>query len=362
MSNEKKRTKVLCPNCGTEFAIPKNEFTAVTTVIGKDSGLGIVYPAVAVPDTREKLSKTAKERIEALRNAGVDVNNLFAMKGDNGSEYIASNQDGRLTILDDNDPIFDHIISQGTVPNRRLFRRWVMAQMFHMMSDTPSRQKDPVGVTNMIRNRGYEYQWKMLLNELHAQMKMEKRDAVNFADRNRWFNAEVVAAMAQDYIEKLQKRVKNMKERKCKGIPYKHICGQNIFVSDLHNKLYHPFYMAMAPIKQAKNATQLYYAAKKFNDMRIRIKSTTPQSKSWIDAYKGSGAFFTMQNLIRFHGWTVIDDEEKRLNKFQSLAFLSAKAEMYKNGEGWRLLAVLKKMLCDNNIDIRKKIAEWRKK
>ena len=33
-----------------------------------------------------------------------------------------------------------------------------------------------------------------------------------------------------------------------------------------------------------------------------------------------------------------------------------------KDGEGWRLLAVLKKMLADNNIDIRKKMAEWRKK
>ena len=51
-----------------------------------------------------------------------------------------------------------------------------------------------------------------------------------------------------------------------------------------------------------------------------------------------------------------------RLDKFQSLAFLSAKAEMYKNGEGWRLFAVLKKMLADNNIDIKKKVSEWRKR
>ena len=203
MSNKKKETKVLCPRCGTEFATPKKEFTTVATVIGKDSGLGIVYPAVVAQD---KPAKTAQERIEALRNAGVDVNNLFAMKGANGDEYIASNKDGRLAILDDDDPIFDHIISQGTVPNR-LCRRWVMGQMFHMMSYTPYRSKEPVGVTYMIHSLGYEYQWKMLLNELHAQMKMEGRDAVNFADRNRWFNTDVIVAMAEDYIAQLTKRI-----------------------------------------------------------------------------------------------------------------------------------------------------------
>ena len=362
MRNMKKETKVLCPRCGTEFATPQKEFTAVATVIGKDSGLGIIYPAVAAQSAPVKPCKTAQERIDALRDAGVDVNNLFAMKGANGGEYIASNKDGRLAILDDNDPIFGHILSQGTVPNYRLFRRWVMGQMFHMLSYTDFRSKEPVGVTEMIHRLGYEYQWKMLLNELHAQMKMEGRDAVNFADRNRWFNTEVVVAMAEDYITQLKKRVENLKERKCKGIPYKRINNRNIFVSDLQAKLFTPLLMAIMRIKQAKNATQFYNAAKKFNDMRIRMPHDTPQSRAWVDAYKGSGAFFTMQNLIRFPEFTAINDAGTRLDKYQSFAFLSEKAEMYKNGEGWRLLAVLKKMLNDNNIDIKKKMSEWRKK
>ena len=68
------------------------------------------------------------------------------------------------------------------------------------------------------------------------------------------------------------------------------------------------------------------------------------------------------QNLIRFHGCTAVNDRGRRLDKYQSLTFLSAKAEEYKNGEGWRLLAVLKKMLADNNINIKKKMAAWRKK
>lgn len=100
----------------------------------------------------------------------------------------------------------------------------------------------------------------------------------------------------------------------------------------------------------------------KFNDKRFKMKHATPQSKAWIDAYKGAGAFYTMQNLIRFHNCTAIDDRGRRLDKYQSLAFLSAKAEEYKNGNGWRLLAALKKMLDDNGIDIKKKMAQWRRK
>ncbi len=359
---KKKETKVLCPECGTELAIAEKEFTTVATVIGKDSGLGTVYAAAVGKGNVPKPVRTAHERIEALRDVGVDVSHLFAMHGANGGECIASNKNGRLTILEYDDPIFSLIMEQGTVPNSRLFRRWVMAQMFRMLTYVPYRRNEPGGVTAAIHNLGYEYQWKMLLNELHAQMKMEHRDPVNFADRNRWFNAKVAEKIAEDYVEKLKIRIKESKNYRCKGIPYKKVAGRDIFVSDLNNKLYGPLFFAARKIGHAKDATQLYEATRKFNDMRVKMRWDTPQSKVWIEAYKGSGAFFTMQNLIRFHGCIAYDDNNKRLDKQFSLAFVSAKAEEYKNGEGWRLLAVLKKMLDDNGIDIKKKMREWSKK
>ena len=34
----------------------------------------------------------------------------------------------------------------------------------------------------MIHRLGYEYQWKMLLNELYAQMKMENKDPESFIE------------------------------------------------------------------------------------------------------------------------------------------------------------------------------------
>lgn len=352
---KKKKRRKLCTGCNTKGRNSEREIIAVVAVVSKDSGSDKECQKTVSPET-------AQERIEALRNAGVDVGNMFAMTGSNGGEYVASNRNGQLTILGDNDPIFDQIIQQGTVPNRRLFRRWVMAQMFHMMSYTPYGSKEPMGVTQVIHRLGYEYQWKMLIDELYAQMKMEKRDPINFSDRNRWFNADVVVAMAEGYIKQLNKFVDALKNKKCKGIPYKRIANRNVFVSDLQTKLYRPLYAAVTRIKQAKNAAQLYNATKVFNDIRLKMSHDTPQNSVWVDSYKGSGAFFTMQNLIRFHNCIAIDDTGKRLNKSQSLVFIEKKAELYKDREGWRLLAVLKKLLIDNNINIKKKMSEWTKK
>ena len=81
MSRKKQETKVLCPGCGTEFAIADKEFAATGTVIGKNSDLGTVYPVVAGHNSPAGLPKGARERIEALRGAGVDVSCLFAMQG-----------------------------------------------------------------------------------------------------------------------------------------------------------------------------------------------------------------------------------------------------------------------------------------
>ena len=362
---KKKETRVLCPECGTEFQVADKEAAAIAVKIGKGSGAEIIYPAVAEPEAQVKTPKLpvkAQERIEALQNAGVDVSHLFAMQGSGGGEYVVSNKGGKLSILEDDDPLFRAIVSQGTVPNRRLFRRWVMAQMFHMLSYKDYLCKEPVGVTEMIHRLGYEYQWKMLMRELHAQMKMEGRDPGNFADRNRWFNREVVEQMAQDYIGLLNRHVDGQPVKKCKGVPYKRIGGENIFMHDLHRRLFSPLGAAAARIRYAKDAARLYDAAQKFNDLRVRMKQNAPQSKAWVDAYKGAGAYFTTQNLIRFHGCTLIDDYGKRQDKYQSLAYLSAKAEAYKNGEGWRMLAMLKKMLDDNGIDVAKKMKEWHSK
>ena len=350
-------TRVLCPNCGTEFEIPTQSSITVGITIGKDSNLGTIYPPVA-----NKAQKNAKERIEALRAAGVDVSNLFAMQGANGGECIACNKDGKLSILDDNDPIFQYITTNGTVPNRKLFRRWVMAQVFYMLTVKDWRTGKPLGITKAIHRLGYDYQWKMLVNELNAQVKMEKHnDLENLNDRCRWFNNSVAVAMARHYIKELEKHVSSKTIKKCKGVPYRTIGGKNIFVDDTYTKLYGPMYTIAHKMMSAKSVSQLYAAVVEFDRKRIHLAWNTPQCPEWIDAYKGSGAYFTLQNMIRFHNCFLWDDYYHRYNKEESLQFIRTKASIYCDGEGWRMFGVLNKALKDNKIDVEQKMASWRK-
>lgn len=324
-----KKINVVCPNCGVNLTIEK------------------------------KPVASAKERIEALKNAGVDVSNLFAMTGADGGDFIAISLHGSLEILSDNDPIFQHITTSGTVPNRKLFRRWVMAQMFHMLSVKYGGTNEPIGFTNILHRRGYEYSWKQLQDELYAQAKMHQHDDIeNFIARNRFFNKQVAYGMAMHYMKELEKFVKNKKVKKCKGIPYVTVGGRHIFKTDVRKKLYAPLYDLVWKIKYAENPMELFYAVHNFNERREKLNWNTTQCPEWVDAYKGSGAYFTLQNMIRFHGCFLWNDENQRLSKSQSLVFLDQKAGEYSQ-EGWRLLGLLKKAITDNNIEIEAKVASW---
>ena len=74
----------------------------------------------------------------------------------------------------------------------------------------------------------------------------------------------------------------------------------------------------------------------------------------------GAGAFFTMQNLIRYHKCRFFDVDGSKWDKVSSYHTLIGYS-LDCHGEGWRMIGVLRQFLKDNNIDIDAKRAEWRK-
>lgn len=362
-------TKVVCPKCGAEFAIAEKTHITVGIAIGKDAGLGTIHPQVVGQDKpaagQPKLPSKADERIAALKAHGIDVSGFFSMKGADGGEYVGRLEDGKMSIIADDDPIYKAILNDGDVYNWKLARRWVMSQMFHMLA----REGGMVcgmyknSITEQIRRMGYEYMWKQMEDELYAQMKMYKNgDMENFNDRNHWFNKGVLVAMIEDYRYQLHLHVKHhVKVQKCKGVPYKRICGENVFVDDIKNKVFRPIEAFKERAAGARNAAQLYAVVHEFNKIR-KARSWNPrQCAVWIDAYKGAGAFFTMQNLVRYHKCRFADCFGNVMSKDSSYCELRSKAKEYK-GEGWKMIGLLRQFLEDNDIDIVKKMAEWRKK
>ena len=338
MSNE---TKVMCPVCGTEFAIGEHEHRVRNAIsIGKDSGLGEVYLPVS-------------KRGDALKAAGVDTTKYFSINlPTGGSQLMKMTEQGVPVAVADDDPIMVAIRTQGTVPNRSLFRRWVMSQVFHGLQARG-------GFSQWLKWHGYKYQWEMLVEELRVQAKLYGKDMENFEARNRWFNRELAVTMAKDYVKQLRKDAHNRPTHRCKGVPYIRFSHENYFVSDIEKKLVTPVQALIFAIETAKTPQQIYNAVRHFWTKTPSGSEHYDQCVAWKDAYKGMGAYATMQNLLRFHGCAFPKDNDFYYTRLSDLQMLENAAKAYANGEGWRLFGLMKQMLEMNGIDIAAKMQEW---
>jgi hypothetical protein len=312
------------------------------TVIGSDSGLGNVYLPVS-------------KRGEALQAAGIDTNKYFSLRLPTGGEQLMTyDENGIPVAVKADDPIMQQIIGGGTVPNRNLFRRWVMSQVFHGLMSRG-------GFTQWLIWHGYHYQWEMLVEELRVQAKLYGKDMENFEARNRWFNRELAVTMAQDYIEQMEADAKSRPTHKCKGVPYIRFFRQNVFVTDIYKKLVEPMVCLKAAIYNAKTPQKLYEAVRAFSKARVWgcNSGNYKQTAEWKDAYKGMGAYATMQNLLRFHGCAFPNANEFYHARLSDLQMLENATKTYADGEGWRLFGLMKQMLEQNGIDIEAKMKEW---
>lgn len=339
----------------------------IVTITGEN--LNIVTKNVEATAATQKTK--AQMRLEALKAAGVDTSKYFPL----GDDQLIKIENGAAVPVDMDDATIDavgkQIVEGGYVSNWKLFRRWVMSQMFHMLRDM---DKNGHTFNEVLQHNGYEYQWRMLENELYAQMKMcDHKDYENTKARNRWFNGCVAHDMAIDYINKLRsyiddkciytvKKDKDGNKKKtykhtCKGNPYIRLQNENIFVADLERKVYNPLRDLANKMGTVEAYKELYDAVRKFNKNRKHLEWNTKQADAFINAYKGSGAYYTMRNLIMFHGARFLKGGRK-MSEVNSLKELESKAKSY-DGQGWRMLGVLKQLIKESNIDIQGKINEW---
>jgi hypothetical protein len=209
---------------------------------------------------------------------------------------------------------------------------------------------------------GYEYTFKMMMEEIRVLGKLEVRDRESFFERSHFFDKEVVVAVMEDYLEKLKQYVEALPNRNCKGIPYKKIKRRDVFVADLDKKIYEPVRREIFAIKYAKNYATIYQILESFMRIHIKLPSETPKSKVWIDTYKGAGAYYTMKNLVMFHNCTIYTGPRdkityRRFDGTEAVRYLNSKLDEYK-GEGWRMFAMMKKLIVDNDFDFKARMEE----
>ena len=162
---------------------------------------------------------TKNERMEKMNNAGVSTGKFFTL---NVTENIPAGAKIHVMVDDNgnyipvsgsNDAIVNQIIKDGYVRNTRLFRRFVMAQMFRALN-SEHKYWEHNGYNNYIKKHySYQYTFDMMLEELLVLSKLETRDFESFVERSHFFNKDVVVKVMNDYIYKLKKYVDGLQTR-----------------------------------------------------------------------------------------------------------------------------------------------------
>lgn len=340
-------TKVTCPQCGAEFAIPEHEHTAVCNVVGKDSNLGEIHPQLASGQPGSRLS-ILEAKLNALEKAGVNVDLVFSVKYKGSKpKYCRFDENGTgFSEMDNSDPFFLSIAQSGTIPNKHLFRRWVMGQMFWLLHVSSNSN-----LTQVIRDKGISYEWKAIENEFNAQMKMEHSDEENFKIRNRWFNKGIVSEMVTDLVRQIRDLMQNFDRRGY--ITYYH--------SLLHNAA-EAIGGIGCSIERTSTIAELLGWIRKIRKALKPLsfaKHCLKMSEVFINQYKGVGAYYTMKNMIMFHDCRMFGEDDERLSYKDSLWVLD---EHNSHLAGWQMIGVMKKLIQFNNIDIEAKRAEWYKR
>ena len=294
------------------------------------------------------------ERMEKLNAMGINTGKYFTVALDNGTQvHLIIDENGNPKKVDD--VICNQIIEDGYVRNTKLHRRFVMAQMFQALNYV-SWDRKREGYNEWLKRFGIKYQFEMMLEEVRVLGKLEERDWETFKERSNFFTKEVVVKTMADYIDKLKTSIELKKTYKCKGIPYKKVAGRDIFVADLDKKIYAPMRNYIYKVQIARNYNEIYKVLKTFMSKMITIPYTTTKCKEWIDAYKGEGAYYTLKNMVMFHNCGIMVGY-KMVYGIEAVKVLDEKLYEYK-GEGWRMFALMKKVIADNNFDFHKRMNE----
>ena len=261
-----KKIEVRCPNCQSSFYVGDggNTVTELTD--------GIHY---LVPETIRNENVTAetktKARLDALKAVGVDIDKLNSLmqKDDSYKDIFASD-----------DPILNEIKKGGFIRNPELFRRWITAQTFRLL-------KDRYGWTHAVRNT-YDivYIFNQTKRELATLCYLSKKCPNDI--RFQFFTLSDLQTIFADLTDH--------------AIEYYlgHGAVKTQTVKDL--------------IYNATTYSRLYAIIDSYKFKFRRSDKHIPSN--WLNCFKGAGAYYTLQNVIRTHGLILPDckDMNESLN------------------------------------------------
>ena len=325
-----------------------------------------------------------EERMRKLNEAG--MNNGYSLRIDNipYGKTITIMVDGTEMSIEDfnlmmkKDDFSNKIMESGYVRNSKIHRRWITAQTFKMLNYYNGHTGSQ-GWDGYLKDYiPYDYMFKQTLEEIRVLSILEKEDKEAFEERVRYFNKNVVIKMLKHYRKQLDKYIIKLNSEKRE---YDNIGGyitlkkyRKVYLYSYSNKdvlcrydIFNTIDIYDDALKYADKYTDIYSLFESFmENVYNPLPFDTPKCPAWRDAYKGAGAYYTLQNIAMYHNVRLFKelpsgDEMLLKAGVPSVKYLSEITKEYE-GEGWRLHEYMKEVININNFDlatsIQKKKAE----
>lgn len=285
-------------------------------------------------------------RMETLKNAGIDTSKYFTLVVEND---IPKGTRISFAIDTEANPVAKEIVENGYVKNTRLHRRFVAAHYMRLLESRDGWHR------TMNRWYDYMYQYDMMLEEVRVLSKLEKQrsDYDVFGERKQFFTIDTAHKILASYVKDLRTYLGNLNVRHCKGKPYVRIPSYgDVFIDELEREVIEPIETMIRVCKRAYTYETLYEAFKTLRKMMIKLPYNTKKSKVWINAFQSAGAFYTLKNLIMFHDVRLYYNG-RFYGMNESMQLLKELAKTY---EGYQLNGLLKEAIDKNHFDFKRSI------
>lgn len=326
---------------GKEMVIPATSTETTATAYGNHVvGNGLVGTYVGVP---------------TIVSSNGDICNA-----ETGEILVMANTNS-ITVNGIVDPIAQSIVNDGYVKNSKLYRRWVTAQTFRLLEYVDRRNSNRKGWEAGFKDMySYQYCFEMMADELHTLSKLQKEDPEYFAERTRFFNGDVAVKLLEDYLYRLKKYVKKQlrtNPKKYRGEAYCKLARYgNVLVKDLDAKVYAQVYSGIAEVMKANASGDYKVIEKAFNEFMSKyynkLPYETPKCAAFKDAYKGAGAYYSLQNAIRWHNVILKNCNHKYDSELRLKELLNGE---YRN-DVWKFHNLLVETIEYNSFNLRQSI------
>ena len=226
--------------------------------------------------------------------------------------------------------------------NHSAFRRWITAQTFRMLNYVSYDKKSKGWEAYLRDNYSYIYQFKMMVDEFKRMEKIKKTDKEEFERRLYFFNKNVVLEVCRNCFD---------------------TCSMSDETKDKLQIIYES--IENTKYEDIDSLRALLIAFTKIVESRqVKIPRNAKKCKLWKESFKGSGAYYTVVNLILYHDVRVYDSWDNEFyNKNESLRYVGRELEKYYfEGNIWKMHYFMKKLLGDNDFDINEFKEKYSKK